>query len=128
MHPTLVWSFATESTRVEREESVCPRAVTVALIKYYHIQYFRLYLLLIYHYTLSIPGYSNNDVRKCIPYTAFTVGLLGFYECVCMPFGLTNTLITFQRLIESCLGDLHLQYCVTYLDDIIIFPKDPAEH
>ena len=45
-----------------------------------------------------------------------------------MPFGLTNAPATFQRLKESCLGDLHLQYCIIYLDDIIIFSKDPAEH
>ena len=63
-----------------------------------------------------------------IPYTAFRVGLLGFYKCICMPFGLTNTLVTFQRLMKSCLGDLHLHYCIIYLDIIIIFLKDPAEH
>ena len=63
-----------------------------------------------------------------IPYTAFTVGLLGFYECVRMPFGLTNAPATFQRLMESCLGDLHLQYCIIYLDDIIVFSKTPGEH
>ena len=59
-----------------------------------------------------------------IPYTAFTVGPLGFYKCVRMPFGLTNAPATFQRLMESCLGDLHLQY----LDDIIVFSKMPDEH
>ena len=40
--------------------------------------------------------------------TAFTVEPLGFYECERMPFGLTNAPTTFQRLMESCLGDLHL--------------------
>ena len=35
------------------------------------------------------------------PLTAFTVGPLGFYECVQMPFGLTNAPTTFQYLIES---------------------------
>ena len=34
----------------------------MALIKDYYIQYFRLYLLLIYHYTLSIPSYGNMEV------------------------------------------------------------------
>ena len=63
-----------------------------------------------------------------IPYTAFTVGPLGFYECVRMPFGLTNAPATFQRLMESRLGDLHLQYCIVHLDDIIVFSKMPDEH
>ena len=66
--------------------------------------------------------------EESIPYTAFTVGPLGFYECIRMPFGLTNALATFQRLMESCLGELHLQYCIIYLDDIIIFSKNPADH
>ena len=63
-----------------------------------------------------------------IPLTAFTVGPLGFYECVRMPFGLTNAPATFQRLMESCLGELHLNWCIIYLDDVIIFAKDPKEH
>ena len=55
-----------------------------------------------------------------IPMTAFTVGPLGFYECVRMPFGLMNAPATFQHLMESCLGELHLNWCIIYLDDIII--------
>ena len=66
--------------------------------------------------------------EESIPLTAFTVGPLGFYECVRMPFGLTNAPATFQRLMESCLGDLHLKYCIIYLDDIIIFSKTPEDH
>ena len=50
-----------------------------------------------------------------IPLTAFTVGSLGFYECVRMPFGLTNAPATFQRLMESCLGELHLNWCIIYV-------------
>ena len=57
------------------------------------------------------------------PLTAFTVGPLGFYECERMPLGLTNAPGTFQRLMETCLGELHLQWCIIYLDDIIIFSK-----
>ena len=30
--------------------------------------------------------------------------------------------------MESCLGDLHLNWCIIYLDDIIIFSKDPEDH
>ena len=60
--------------------------------------------------------------------TAFTVGPLGFWECERMPFGLTNAPATFQRLMENCMGDLHLTYCLLYLDDIIIFSKTYEEH
>ena len=60
--------------------------------------------------------------------TPFTVGPLGLYECKCMPFGLTNMPATFQCLMESCLGDLQLQWCIIYLDDIIIFVVTPKEH
>ena len=63
-----------------------------------------------------------------IPLTAFTVGPLGFYECVRMPFGLTNALATFQRLMELCLGELHPEWCIIYLDDIIIFSKNPDDY
>ena len=62
------------------------------------------------------------------PLTAFTVGPLGFFECKRMPFGLINASATFQRLMETCLGDLNLHWCIIYLDDIVIFSKDQASH
>ena len=62
------------------------------------------------------------------PLTAFTVRPLGFYECVRMPFGLTNALVTFQHLMETCLGEMHLKWCIIYLDDIIVFSKTPEEY
>ena len=53
--------------------------------------------------------------------TVFTVGQLGFYKCNRMPFRLTNAPATFQQLMESCLRDLNLNWCIIYLDDIVIF-------
>ena len=55
------------------------------------------------------------------PKTAFQVGPLGFFECNRMAFGLTNAPATFQRLMERCMGELHLKECLIYLDDVIIF-------
>ena len=61
-------------------------------------------------------------------YTAFTVGNLGFLECDHMPFGLCNTPAIFQRLMQNCLRELNLTYCLNYLDDIIIFLQMAEEH
>ena len=61
-------------------------------------------------------------------YTAFTLGSMGLYKCESMPFGLCNTLPTFQRLMQNCLGELNLTYCLIYLDDVIVFYDTPEEH
>ena len=60
--------------------------------------------------------------------TAFTVGPLGFYEYVRMPFGLANAPATYQRLMEDCFSGLNLDVCFIYLDDVIIFSKTYEEH
>ena len=61
-------------------------------------------------------------------YTTFTVGNLGFFKCEQMPFGLCNAPATFQRLMQNCLGELNLMYCLIYLDDMIVFSKTEEEH
>ena len=61
-------------------------------------------------------------------YTAFTLGSMGLYECESMPFGLCNAPPTFQRLMQNCLGELNLTYCLIYLDDVIVFSNTPEEH
>jgi hypothetical protein len=65
--------------------------------------------------------------RTC-KYTAFTAGHLGFYEFTRMPFGLCNAPATFQRLMQNCLGELNLNYCLIYLDDIVIFSRTARGH
>ena len=45
-----------------------------------------------------------------------------------MPFGLCNVPATFQRLMQNCLTELNLIYCLIYLDNIIIFLQMVEEH
>ena len=61
-------------------------------------------------------------------YTAVTLGSMGLYECESMPFWLCNAPPTFQRLMQNCLGELNLTYCLINLDDVIVFSDMPEEH
>ena len=45
-----------------------------------------------------------------------------------MPFGLTNAPATFQNYIHQALGRLLDDFCVAYLDDILIFSPDRETH
>lgn len=44
-----------------------------------------------------------------------------FYEWNRIGFGLTNTPATFQRRMEECMGDMHLNECLIFLIHILIF-------
>ena len=61
-------------------------------------------------------------------YTAFTVDSMGVYEFLRMPYGLCNAPVTFQRLMQNCLGKLNLTYALIYLDDVIVFSCTEEEH
>ena len=45
-----------------------------------------------------------------------------------MGFGLTNAPATFQRLMEKCMGEMHLKTCLIFLDDILVFSKTFDEY
>ena len=61
-------------------------------------------------------------------YTVFTVGSMGVYEFLRMPYGLCNAPATFQHLMQNCLGELNLSFAMVYLDDVIVYSEMPEDH
>ncbi|CAF1607330.1 unnamed protein product, partial [Didymodactylos carnosus] len=52
----------------------------------------------------------------------------GIYDFNVMPYGLSNAPSTFQRIINSVLGDLRWHKCLVYLDDIIVYSTSFKQH
>jgi transposase InsO family protein len=52
----------------------------------------------------------------------------GLFEYLVMPFGLTNAPATFQSYIHQALGGLLDEFCIAYIDDILIFSRDRESH
>ena len=74
-------------------------------------------------------GYWQVEVEEASKaLTTFLVGPLGFYECKQMLFALMNAPVTFQCLMEICLHNLQFQWCIIYLDEIIIFAVTQKEN
>ena len=70
----------------------------------------------------SIP-LSEADKEK----TAFAVPR-GKFEFNVMPFGLSNSGATYQRMMDICLSGLRNDKVLSYMDDIVIFSKTFDEH
>ena len=61
-------------------------------------------------------------------FTTFIIGNLAFFQCHHMPFWLCNMLVTFQWLMQNCLGELNLIYCLIHLDDLIVLSQTAKEY
>jgi hypothetical protein len=62
-----------------------------------------------------------------IPKTAF-VTRYGLYAFSRMPFGLSGSPATFQRVMELALSGLQWLTCLIYLDDFIVFGSSFEQH
>lgn len=71
--------------------------------------------------------YQVNLAKSSRPFTAFTTKR-GHFHLKRMPMGLKTSPACFSRVMQIALGDLVGKACYIYLDDIIVFGKDIAEH
>lgn len=65
---------------------------------------------------------DENDAHK----TAFRA-LGRLYEFTRLPFGLSNSPASFERLMMKILGDLNLISLIVFLDDILVYARDVDE-
>lgn len=65
----------------------------------------------------------ESDIEK----TSFSINN-GKYEFVRLPFGLKNAPAIFQRTLDDILNEYIGKFCQVYVDDIIIYSKNEADH
>ena len=73
-------------------------------------------------------GYWQMPVRQeDIPKTAFKTRW-GLYECLVVPFGVTNAPAQFMNLMNDLLRDYLDEFILVFLDDILIYSRTPEDH
>ena len=73
-------------------------------------------------------AYHQVSIRECDkPYTAFQAGS-ALYQFTRIPFGVTNGVACFQRIMTDIIASENLQGTIPYIDDVTICGKDQEEH
>ena len=73
-------------------------------------------------------AYHNIRIRKGDEWKTAFKTRYGLFEYTVMPFGLTNAPAIFQRWINSTLNRYLDICCLVYLDNILIYSNDLAQH
>ncbi|KAK1662686.1 hypothetical protein QYE76_050845 [Lolium multiflorum] len=73
-------------------------------------------------------GYHQIKIKKeDVPKTAF-VSRYGHHEYLVVPFGLTNAPAIFMNLMNKIFMPCMDKFFIVFIDDILIYSKDKAEH
>jgi hypothetical protein len=73
-------------------------------------------------------GYNQIKVKRTDKYkTTFTTHW-GTFSYECMPFGLSNASVTFQRAMQISFDDLIGKIIQIYLDDLTVYSKNRLDH
>jgi cytoskeleton-associated protein 5 len=71
-------------------------------------------------------GYHEVPVALADIHKTAVIMPFGLFEFVCMPFGLKNVGMTFQRLMDHIFFDLPFSFI--YLDDLLVASRSTEEH
>ena len=73
-------------------------------------------------------GYHHVPIAEEDKHKTAFPSLLGLLQYTAMPFGLTNGLATFQRLMERVLVHMNWKDCLVYIDDVLIWSRSFEKH
>ncbi|KAK3562654.1 hypothetical protein QTP86_003394 [Hemibagrus guttatus] len=78
--------------------------------------------------TVSFSTYNLIRIREGDEWKTAFVTPTGHYEYLVMPYGLTNTPSVFQDFIHEVLREFLHRFVLVYIDDILIYSRNLAEH